>query len=105
QAEDGIRDKLVTGVQTCALPILPGVWPADGVEVRVVDPETCLDMPVGREGELWFRGRLVTPGYYKKPEETAMAFTTDGWFKTGEIGRASCRERVGIAAVGGAARR
>src|SRR6266581_3557697 len=31
---------------------LPGVWPADGVEVRVVDPETCLDMPVGREGEL-----------------------------------------------------
>src|SRR5229473_6248837 len=25
QAEDGIRDKLVTGVQTCALPILPGV--------------------------------------------------------------------------------
>src|SRR2546423_10012732 len=26
QEEDGIRDKLVTGVQTCALPILPGVW-------------------------------------------------------------------------------
>src|SRR2546425_9461434 len=24
QAEDGIRDKLVTGVQTCALPISPG---------------------------------------------------------------------------------
>ena len=55
---------------------LPGVWAADGVEVRVVDPETCLDVPVGREGELWFRGRLVTPGYYKKPEETAVAFTT-----------------------------
>src|SRR3989441_3265394 len=26
QAEDGIRDKLVTGVQTCALPISPGVF-------------------------------------------------------------------------------
>src|SRR5690606_41861192 len=26
QAEDGIRDFHVTGVQTCALPILPGVW-------------------------------------------------------------------------------
>src|SRR6266404_7810453 len=26
QAEDGIRDKLVTGVQTCALPILRGEW-------------------------------------------------------------------------------
>src|SRR5260370_11471278 len=27
QAEDGIRDSSVTGVQTCALPILPGVHP------------------------------------------------------------------------------
>jgi fatty-acyl-CoA synthase len=64
---------------------LPGVWPADGVEVRVVDPETGEDMPAGREGELWFRGRLVTGGYYKKPEETAKAFTADGWFKTGDL--------------------
>jgi fatty-acyl-CoA synthase len=64
---------------------LPGVWPADGVEVRVVDPETGEDMPVGREGELWFRGRLVTPGYYKKPEETDKCFTPDGWFKTGDL--------------------
>ena len=64
---------------------LPGVWPADGVEVRVVDPETGEDMPVGREGELWFRGPLVTRGYYKKPEETAKAFTADGWFKTGDL--------------------
>jgi fatty-acyl-CoA synthase len=64
---------------------LPGVWPADGVEVRVVDPETGEDTSIGREGELWFRGRLVTPGYYKKPEETAKAFTADGWFKTGDL--------------------
>jgi fatty-acyl-CoA synthase len=64
---------------------LPGVWPADGVEVRVVDPDTGVDLPSGQEGELWIRGRLVTPGYYKKPEETARAFTTDGWFKTGDL--------------------
>src|SRR6478609_2235533 len=30
QAEDGIRDKLVTGVQTCALPILAGLVAAPG---------------------------------------------------------------------------
>jgi fatty-acyl-CoA synthase len=66
---------------------LPGVWPAEGLEVRVVDPETGEDMPVDREGELWFRGRLVTRGYYKKPEETAKAFTADGWFKSGDLGR------------------
>lgn len=65
---------------------LPGVWPADGVEVRVVDPDTGEDTPVGREGELWFRGRLVTRGYYRKPEETAKAFTADGWFRTGDLG-------------------
>jgi fatty-acyl-CoA synthase len=64
---------------------LPGVWPADGLEVRVVDPETGEDMPVGREGELRFRGRLVTRGYYKKPEETAGVFTPDGWFKSGDL--------------------
>jgi fatty-acyl-CoA synthase len=64
---------------------LPGVWPADGLEVRVVDPETGEDMPVDREGELWFRGRLVTRGYYKKPEESARAFTADGWFKSGDL--------------------
>jgi fatty-acyl-CoA synthase len=42
-------------------------------------------MAVGREGELWFRGRLVTRGYYKKPDETARAFTADGWFRSGDL--------------------
>jgi fatty-acyl-CoA synthase len=64
---------------------LPGVWAAEGIEVRVVDPETDMDVPTGQEGELWFRGPLVTGGYYKKPEETAKAFSPDGWFKTGDL--------------------
>ncbi|MBI4241653.1 MAG: AMP-binding protein [Candidatus Rokubacteria bacterium] len=64
---------------------LPGVWAADGIEMRVVDPETGRDKAAGEEGELWLRGRLVTRGYYKKPEETARAFTADGWFKTGDL--------------------
>lgn len=64
---------------------LPGIWPADGLEARVVDPETGRDQPTDREGELWLRGRLVTRGYYEKPEETAKAFSPDGWFKTGDL--------------------
>jgi fatty-acyl-CoA synthase len=64
---------------------LAGVWPADGLEARVVDPETGRDQPVDREGELWLRGRPVTAGYYEKPEETAKVFTADGWFKTGDL--------------------
>ncbi len=73
---------------------LPGVWPADGLEVRVVDPETGVDQPAEREGELWLRGRLVTRGYYEKPEETAKAFTADGWFKTGDLAMRDGKGRV-----------
>jgi acyl-CoA synthetase (AMP-forming)/AMP-acid ligase II len=69
-----------------ALRARSGAWTPDGTEVRVVNPDTGADQPAGQEGELWFRGRLVTPGYYKKPEETAKAFTPDGWFKTGDLG-------------------
>src|SRR5215471_8115478 len=63
-----------------------GAWAPEGLEVRVVDAETGRDTPVGHEGELWFRGPLVTRGYYDKLEETAKAFTADGWFKTGDLG-------------------
>jgi fatty-acyl-CoA synthase len=65
----------------------PGVWPAEAIEVRVVHPDTGTDVGAGEEGEMWFRGRLVTRGYYKKPEETAKAFSDDGWFKTGDLAR------------------
>jgi fatty-acyl-CoA synthase len=65
---------------------LPGIIAAPGLEVRVVDPETGAVCAAGAEGELQFRGTLVTPGYYQKPEETAAAFTADGWFCSGDLG-------------------
>lgn len=54
-------------------------------EIRVVDLETGEDVPVGQPGEMLFRGPQVTKGYYNKPEETALAFTKDGWLKSGDI--------------------
>ena len=75
-----------------AVRAISGAWPAEATEVRVVDPDTGRDRPPGEEGELWFRGRVVTPGYYRKPEETAAAFTEDGWFRTGDLG---VRDREG----------
>lgn len=39
-----------------------------------------------KQGELQFAGFNVFPGYYNMPEETAKAFTADGWFRSGDIG-------------------
>jgi long-chain acyl-CoA synthetase len=38
------------------------------------------------DGELEVRGSSVFHGYWNKPDETAAAFTPDGWFRTGDIG-------------------
>lgn len=57
------------------------------IEYRVADPETGRELPQGTIGELQARGVCVTPGYYNKPQETARTFTTDGWLRTGDLGR------------------
>jgi fatty-acyl-CoA synthase len=62
-----------------------GVRPAAGLEVRVVDPESGADRPLGQAGELWLRGALVTRGYYREAEETAAAIDATGWFHTGDL--------------------
>ena len=56
-------------------------------EVRVVDPETLKERPVGEAGELWFRTPQLMKGYHNKPEATAEVITADGWFRTGDMGR------------------
>ncbi|MEQ9229053.1 MAG: AMP-binding protein, partial [Cyclobacteriaceae bacterium] len=38
----------------------------------------------GEEGELWLKGPMVSPGYWRNEEATQMAFE-DGWFKTGDV--------------------
>jgi fatty-acyl-CoA synthase len=53
-------------------------------EVRIVNPATGEDAPVGTDGELWARGYVVMKGYYKMPEATAATITGDGWLKSGD---------------------
>jgi len=74
--------------------LLPGIWPAPGLQARIAHPDTGAPAAVDEEGELQFRGALVTPGYYDKPDETKAAFTADGWFKSGDLGRRDDRGRV-----------
>jgi fatty-acyl-CoA synthase len=54
------------------------------IEVRIVDPATGAELPVGARGELWARGYVVMKGYYNMPEQTAAAITPDGWLRSGD---------------------
>ncbi len=57
-----------------------------GIRFRIVDAETR-DAPPGSPGELWLQGDSIFSGYWRAPEQTAAAFTKDGWFRTGDIVR------------------
>lgn len=65
-------------------------------EVRIVDPQTGEDVGVGVDGELWARGYVVMKGYYKMPEATAAAITTDGWLKSGDQASIDADGRIRI---------
>jgi long-chain acyl-CoA synthetase len=52
------------------------------VGVALGDLEAKLDT----DGEVLLKGTPVMRGYHNRPDETAAAFTDDGWFRTGDIG-------------------
>ncbi len=60
--------------------------PLPGLEIRIVDPETGVELPADTPGEIQVRGYAVTPGYYKKEAEYAKTQAPDGWFRTGDKG-------------------
>lgn len=57
-----------------------------GVEVRVIDPETGEECPVGVPGEMCCRGYNVMKGYYKNPEATAEVIDENGFLHSGDLG-------------------
>src|SRR5207249_9141061 len=100
-----IRDRNVTGVQTCALPIYPEVY--EKFEqiilvhgVRQVDELAYHDLLVEHLPNHEFLGELVTSKLRYYPTVTREAYRNRGRVTELKIGRASCRERVEIAADG-----
>jgi acyl-CoA synthetase (AMP-forming)/AMP-acid ligase II len=57
-----------------------------GVLLRVVDPATLEDVPVGERGEVLIGGGHLMNGYWRRPEATAAAMTPDGWLRSGDGG-------------------
>src|SRR5699024_11378035 len=94
RAEDGIRDRNVTGVQTCALPIYAAERRAQVAHVVGVEPDHA-----GLDG----LGKVVCPLQVVGPDVGRQAvFDVVGQRQRlgfGEIGRASCRDRGGMAVV------
>ena len=60
-------------------------FPLPSIELAIKDDEG-LNLAQGEAGEICIRGPNVMTGYYLQPEETAKAFTTDGFMRTGDIG-------------------
>jgi acyl-CoA synthetase (AMP-forming)/AMP-acid ligase II len=57
----------------------------DWCELRIADPDDQ-PLPPLTFGEVQVRGPGVLTEYYRNPQATAAAFTSDGWFKSGDIG-------------------
>ena len=60
--------------------------PLSNFSIRIVDADHNA-LPVGETGEIAIKAPQVLHGYYKDPEATAKAFTSDGYFLTGDVGR------------------
>jgi acyl-CoA synthetase (AMP-forming)/AMP-acid ligase II len=57
--------------------------PVPGFEAMVVDPDAGTRCFVDEVGELWLRSPFMMEGYYG--QERDVAFTADGWYRTGDV--------------------
>jgi non-ribosomal peptide synthetase component E (peptide arylation enzyme) len=60
--------------------------PRGGTEIRLVDDQSR-DVQYGDIGEIWGRGPCCASGYFRDQTATNEQWTSDGWFRTGDLGR------------------
>lgn len=59
--------------------------PLPNIQVKLVDPATNKEVPIGEAGEVAVKGPPVMKGYLNKPEENKSVFDIDGYFHTGDV--------------------
>jgi long-chain acyl-CoA synthetase len=74
------------GLTECS-PTLTLNRPTDYRFDSVGKPLPSVELRLADDGEILARGPSVFRGYHRDPQATAEAFTPDGWFKTGDVGR------------------
>jgi malonyl-CoA/methylmalonyl-CoA synthetase len=72
-------------------------FPLPGVSIRIVNEENR-PLGVGEIGQIQVKGENIFRGYWRMPEKTREEFTTDGFFKTGDIGK---RDKDGYISIVG----
>jgi malonyl-CoA/methylmalonyl-CoA synthetase len=61
-------------------------FPLPGVELKITDPETGVEVAQGEVGQIEVRGPNVFQGYWQMPEKTAAELRENGFFITGDLG-------------------
>jgi len=59
--------------------------PLPGVDIRITDPESAVELPNGEIGMLEVKGPNIFKGYWRMPEKTAEEFRKGGFFITGDL--------------------
>lgn len=85
------RDVLMDDYKTVLEGNKPGTVgaPLPGTQIRIVDPDTMEELPVGEDGLILIGGAQIMKGYLKDPERTAQAIAVINgkrWYKTGDKG-------------------
>jgi len=69
--------------------------PMPNVEIKILD-DAGKELPLGEAGEIAIKGPQVMSGYWQRPDETAQVMTSDGFFKSGDIGEMDVRGYIRI---------
>jgi len=85
----GITEGLLLGSPAGAAPYLrhktQGRSGCADDEIRLLVPGTEVGVETGQMGELCFRGPATVPGFFDAPAANAQAYTSDGFYRTGDM--------------------